>query len=214
MIKDFLARIGCLTIVAAVVVGAWYFRDDITRALGRVDVLAPSTAPSEDLAIRAERKLNELSDTDEGAVRFTEAELQSLLTYRIAPHLVRGVEDPIIELRDTVIILSALVRPDELDEFAPPEVLQQFLSDTARVAVTLIPGLRRPGTGEATVTSLQAGALIVPAMMVPFVLQNLDVPGMDVSGSDVLIPLPAAVTGLEFDREAITVRIGRAERTE
>ena len=208
MIKDFLARIGCLTIVAAVVLGAWVFRDDITRALGRVDILAPSSAPSEDLAVHAERKLGSLVDLDEGSVRLTEAELQSLLSYRVAPQLIRGVEDPIVEIRDTVLILSALIRPDQLEDYAPPEILQQFLSDTARVAVSLIPGLRAPGTAEATVTSLQAGTLIIPAMMVPFVLQNLDVPGLEIRGSDVLIPIPASVTGIDLGQDAITMRIG------
>jgi hypothetical protein len=107
-----------------------------------------------------------------------------------------------------VIILSALVRPDELEEFATPELLQQFLADTARVAATLIPGLRRPGMGQVTVTSLQAGALVIPALAVPFVLQSLEIPGMDASGSDILIPLSSDVSGITLGDASITIRMG------
>lgn len=210
MIRNFLARIGCLTLIAAVVFGTWHFRADISRALGRVDVVAPSSEPSEILARQAEEKLTSLSTDGDAEVRLTEAELQSLLTFRVAPYLPRGIEDPLVEVRDTVIILSALIRPEELEEIATPELLQQFLADTARVAATLIPGLRRPGMGQLTVTSLQAGALVIPALAVPFVLQSLEIPGMDASGSDILVPLSSAVSGIALHDAAITIRMGTA----
>ncbi len=205
MIRNFLARVGCLTLIAGAGFGVWHFRDDIATALGRVDVIARSSVPSEDLARRAEQKLNSLSLEGDTEVTFSESELQSLLTYRAAPYFPPGIEDPIVELRDSVIVLSALVRPDELEEFAPPEVLQQFLSDTARVAATIIPGMRRPGMGQVTVTSLQAGTLVIPALAVPFVLQSLDIPGMDASGSDILIPLSTAVTGITMGNASVTI---------
>jgi len=212
VIKNFMARIGCLTLIGIAVFGAWHFRDDISRALGRIDVVASSSVPSEDLARRAEQKLTSLSTDGAGdsEVTFTEAELQSLLTYRVAPYLPRGLEDPIVEVRDTVIVLSALVRPDELEEFAPPELLQQFLSDTARVAATVIPGLRRSGMGQVTVTSLQAGTLVIPSLVVPFVLQNMEIPGVDASGSDILIPLSGAVSAITLGDASVTVRMGAA----
>lgn len=207
MIRNFLARIGCLTLIAVAVFGAWYFRADISIALGRVEVIAPASEPSESLARQAEEKLTSLSNDGDAQVSFTESELQSLLTFRVAPYLPRGIEDPLVEVRDTVIILSALIRPDELEEFATPELLQQFLADTARVAATLIPGLRRPGMGQVTVTSLQAGALVIPALAVPFVLQSLEVPGMDASGSDILIPLSQSVSGITTGDASITIHM-------
>jgi len=207
VIRNFLARIGCLTVIAIAVYGTWHFRDDISRALGRVDVVAPSSEPSETVARQAEQKLASLSMGSGGEVTFTESELQSLLTFRVAPFLPRGVEDPLVEVRDTVIILSALIRPDELEEVATPEVLQQFLSDTARVAATVIPGLRRSGMGQVTVTSLQAGALVIPSLAVPFVLQSLDIPGMDASGSDILVPLSEAVTGIALGDASVTIQM-------
>jgi hypothetical protein len=207
VIRNFLARIGCLTLIVVAVLGAWHFRADISRALGRVDVVASASEPSESLARQAEEKLTSLSNDGDAQVSFTESELQSLLTFRVAPYLPRGIEDPLVDVRDTVIILSALIRPDELEEFATPELLQQFLADTARVAATLIPGLRRPGMGQVTVTSLQAGALVIPSLAIPFVLQSLDVPGMDASGSDILIPLSSSVSGITMGDASITIRM-------
>lgn len=207
MIRNFLARIGCLTLIVVAVLGAWHFRADISRALGRVDVVASASEPSESLARQAEEKLTSLSNDGDAQVSFTESELQSLLTFRVAPYLPRGIEDPLVDVRDTVIVLSALIRPDELEEFATPELLQQFLADTARVAATLIPGLRRPGMGQVTVTSLQAGALVIPSLAVPFVLQSLEVPGMDASGSDILIPLSPSVSGITMGDASITIRM-------
>jgi hypothetical protein len=207
VIRNFLARIGCLTLIVVAVLGAWHFRADISRALGRVDVVASASEPSESLARQAEEKLTSLSNDGDAQVSFTESELQSLLTFRVAPYLPRGIEDPLVDVRDTVIVLSALIRPDELEEFATPELLQQFLADTARVAATLIPGLRRPGMGQVTVTSLQAGALVIPSLAVPFVLQSLEVPGMDASGSDILIPLSPSVSGITMGDASITIRM-------
>jgi len=208
VIRNFLARVGCLTLIAVIGFGVWYFRDDIARAMGRVEVVARSSEPSEDLARRAEQKLNSLSREGPSEVTFSESELQSLLTYRAAPYFPRGLEDPIVDVRDSTIVLSALVRPGDLEEYAPPDIMQQFLSDTSRVVATIVPGLRRPGMGQVTVTSLQAGALVVPAIAVPFILQSLEIPGMDASGSDILIPLSTAVTGVSIGDASVTIRMG------
>lgn len=211
MIRNFLARIGCLTLIAVVVLGAWHFRADISKALGRVEIGESSSAPSESLARQAEEKLTSLSMGGDAEVSFTESELQSLLTFRVAPYLPAGIEDPLVEVRDTLIVLSGLIRPDELEDFVTPELLQQFLADTARVAATLIPGLRRPGMGRVTVSSLQAGSLVIPALAVPYVLQSLEIPGMDVSGSDILIPLSSAVSDITLGNATVTIRMDASE---
>ena len=210
MIKNALARIGCLTVIAVTALGAWHYRGAISTALGRVEIGVSISEPSEGLARQAEEKLMSLSSSEPGLVSLSEAELQSLLTYRVAPHLPDGVELPLVELRDTVVVISALVRPDRLDAHAPLELLQQFLADSARVAATVIPGLRRPGTGQVTVNSLQAGTLVVPPMMVPFVLQGISIPGVDASGSDLLVSLPARVSAVDVEGGAVTIRLDGA----
>jgi hypothetical protein len=209
LIKNFLARVGCLSIIALTALGAWHFRGEIAGALGRVEIEEPSSEPSDQLARQAEEKLLSLSSTPAREISFSEAELQSLLTFRVAPNLPDGIEDPRIQFQDTMLVLSALLRPDQLDRYAAPEMVQQFFSDTARVAASLLPGLRRPGTGTVTVASLQAGPMVVPSMMVPFVLQSIEIPGFDASGADILVPVPARVS--EIDVVGSEVRIHLAE---
>lgn len=205
MIKNFLARIGCLTLVALVAAGAWLARDDLMTWLGRLDLL-PASEPSEALAVRAEEKLASLEDDRPRDVELSEAELQSLLTYRVAPFLHPGLEDPIVSVRESTLVLSALVRPDELDQFAPPELLRQFLADTSRVAAELVPGLEAPGTGRLRVATIQAGALVIPGLMVPFVLQNLEIPDVETDGGRLLVRLPTGVTAVEIRDGALVLR--------
>lgn len=207
MIKNFLARVGCLTIIAAAALGAWHYRGEISTALGRVEIEAPAGEPSEQLARAAEEKLLSLAGSDEAEVSLSEAELQSLLAYRVTPYLPSGIEDPLVRLEDSLVVLSALLRPDQLDQYAPPDLLRQFLADTARAAALLVPGIRRPGTGQLTVSGLQAGTLIVPSLMIPFILQNVRIPGLDASGSDILIPLPGRVTAIEVVEGEVVVRL-------
>ena len=211
LIKNFLARVGCLTVIAAVALGAWHYRGEISAALGRVEIAAPSGEPSESLARAAEEKLMSLAGSDEAEVSLTEVELQSLLSYRVTPHLPSGIEDPLVRVQDSVVVLSALLRPDQLDQYAPPDLLRQFLADTARAAAILLPGIRRPGTGQVTVSGLQAGALIVPSVMIPFILQSVQIPGLDASGSDILVPLPGRVSAIEVAGGAVVVRLEAQE---
>jgi hypothetical protein len=210
LIKNFLARIGCLTVIALTAFGAWHYREAISASLGRVEIGISSTEPSEGLARRAEEKLLSLSTSESADVSLSEAELQSLLTFRVAPQLPAGIEQPLIEFRDSMMIVSAVILPDRLDAYAPPEMMRQFIADSARVAATLVPGLRRPGTGQITVNSLQAGTLVIPAMMVPFVLQGIEIPGVDASGSDLLVPLPARVSAIDLEGGEVMIRLRAA----
>jgi hypothetical protein len=199
------ARLGCLALVALVGAGAWLLRDDVMTWLGRLDLL-PGSQPSEALADRAEAKLASLEDDVARDVELREAELQSLLTFRVAPYLPEGLEDPTVSVVDSTLVLSALVRPDRLDRFAPPELLRQFLSDTSRVAAELVPGLEERGTGRLRVATIQAGALVIPGLMVPFVLQALDIPDVEASGARLLVRLPRSVTAVEVRDGALVLR--------
>jgi hypothetical protein len=82
MIKNCLARIGCLALIVLVVTGGWLFRDDIEGWLRRLEITSASQ-PSEDLAERATSKLKAMASSD-GPRRLdlSQAEIQSLLTYR------------------------------------------------------------------------------------------------------------------------------------
>ncbi|MEJ2483432.1 MAG: hypothetical protein P8049_10055 [Gemmatimonadota bacterium] len=117
MIKNFLARIGCLTVIAVTALGAWHYRDAISASLGRVEIGISTSEPSEGLARQAEEKLLSLSTSESAAVSLSAAELQSLLTYRVAPQLPDGLEQPLVDLRDSVLIVSAVVLPDRLEAY-------------------------------------------------------------------------------------------------
>ena len=103
-------RVGCLVIVGALLAAGWFGRDAIAGWLGGFE-LGLSSQPSERLAERAEGKIDRLFRvglTD--PVRFSEAELQSLLTYRALPTMPAGVEDPRVDVQDSVVVVSALIR--------------------------------------------------------------------------------------------------------
>ena len=199
MIKNFLARVGCLTLIAALVAGGWWLRDDISGLWNRLQITA-SSQPSERLAQRASEKVESFAQGDEGSrLQLNQAELQSLLTYRAEPLFPPGVSQPLVEVRDSTLLLSARVDPEELEGLASPELVDRFLSDSARVVVELAPGVLQPGVALVEVVTLQAGSLVVPSMMVPWILESLDLEGVEVAGARLLIPMPARVERFQVE---------------
>ena len=99
MIKNCLARIGCLALILVVVAGGWLFRDDIAGWWRQLEITSASQ-PSEDLAERATSKLEAMASRD-GPQRLElgQAEIQSLLTYRAEPMLPAGISDPVVWIR-------------------------------------------------------------------------------------------------------------------
>ena len=59
MIKNCLARIGCLAVILVVLAAGWLLRDDIARWWQRLELTAASI-PTEEVAERASRKLEQL----------------------------------------------------------------------------------------------------------------------------------------------------------
>src|SRR5690606_9964032 len=97
--------------------GAWLARGSLGGWLDRLEIGAPSE-PSERLAGAVEEKLDRLAREGlTGEVRLSEVELQSVLTYRAAPALPAGVEDPRIDVQDSIVVMSARIRPDRLEGF-------------------------------------------------------------------------------------------------
>ena len=211
MVKNCLSRIGCLTLILVVVAAGWWFRDDIAGWWNRLEITA-SSQPSEDLARRAEEELGRLAEAGGAAgLELSQAEIQSLLTYRAEPLLPAGVSDLLVELRDSTLLVSARVDPKELDGLASPELVERLLSDSARVVVELAPGVLQPGVATIEVVTLQAGSVVVPSMMIPWILGSLDLPGVEATGKLLLIPLPARVERFEVESGELIVRIDRGD---
>ena len=213
MIKNCLARIGCFTLVVAVVGGGWWFREDIAGWWRRLEITA-SSEPSEALARRAADKLQGMTSADRPTdLRLSQAEIQSLLTFRAAPLLPEGISEPLVEIRDSTILLSARVDPKDLQGLASPEVVERLLSDSASVVVELWPGVVAPGVARLEVVTLQAGSIVVPSMMIPWILESVEMPGVETTGVTVLLPIPGRVERFDVDAGSLVLEMaGRIEQ--
>ena len=209
MIKNCLARIGCLTLILVVVAGGWLFRDDIAGWWRQLEITSASQ-PSENLAERATSKLEAMASRD-GPQRLElgQAEIQSLLTYRAEPMLPAGISDPVVELRDSTLLLSARVDPRGLEGLASPEVVERLFSDSAKVVVELLPGVVAPGVAQVEIVTLQAGSIVVPSMMVPWILESIEMQGVETTGVMLLLPTPGRVTHFQVAAGKLVLELTR-----
>ena len=211
MIKNCLARIGCLALILVVVAGGWLFRDDIAGWWRQLEITSASQ-PSENLAERATSKLEAMASGD-GPQRLElgQAEIQSLLTYRAEPMLPAGISDPVVELRDSTLLLSARVDPRGLEGLASPEVVERLFSDSAKVVVELLPGVVAPGVAQVEIVTLQAGSIVVPSMMVPWILESIEIQGVETTGVMLLLPTPGRVTHFQVAAGKLVLELARGD---
>ena len=195
------SRLGCLLFVAVLAAAVWLGRETIAGWLGGFEIGLRS-APSERLAEQAEGKIERmfrLGLTE--PVRFSEAELQSLLTYRALPSFPPGIEDPQVDVQDSVVVVSALLRPDDLE--SGPEAVMSLLADTSRVISAVTPSIRRPGLLAVTVETLQVGSFAVPSLMIPALMATLSERGLNISGAALVAPVPRDVGRVEIDGDDV-----------
>lgn len=212
MIRNFLAAIGCLTLLVGLAVAGWFYRGDIVEWWHELRGEEVAAAPSPELAARAEEKLQGLlaGEADE-EVRLSETELQSYVRYRLASRLPEGVEEPTVDLRDSVAHLAAsldLVRLGETSRAAAS--LRRFMGDSAKVNAELYPKVQGRGLGGLHIMSLQAGLVPVPPMFIPQILAQA---GFETEGGrTVVFPIPLAVREIRIENEEIVLRQERGER--
>lgn len=211
LVRNCLARIGCLTLLVAGAVGTWYLQDDV-RAWWESRAAVPGDAePTPEIADRAETRLQELLDADGGAeVRLGENEVASLVRYRIADRLPVGVSDPAVALGDTTARATALLDVPRLLEGRVPPMLTGMLGDSARVTVELLPSVPAPGTVRLSLVEVRAGALQVPPMMIPWLLEGLNLPAAPGGSGAVEFAVPVEdLTQVKVeDRHLVLVRNG------
>jgi hypothetical protein len=207
MIKNCLARVGCLALILGVVAGGWLFRDDLAGLWRRLEITS-SSEPSEEMAQRAAAKLQNLvSREGSRGLELSQAEIQSLLTYRAGPLLPGGISEPVVELRDSTVLFSARVDPHGLEGLASPEVVERLFSDSAQVVVELRPGVLAPGVAFVEVVTLQAGSIVVPSMMVPWILDSIEMPGVERTGVTLLLPTRDRVARFEIDGGSLVLQM-------
>lgn len=194
-----------MVLLGLLLAGAWIARDSIGDWVGRLEP-GVGGEPSERLAREAEEKLSRLAQEGlSGELRFSQAELQSLLTYRGGQALGPGIDDPRVDVQDTIVVLSARIRPDSLDGFSAPDALRSTMGDTTRVVAGLVPSKGRPGETWLRVRSLQIGNFVVPPLMLPLLVRSLEQQGVRVTDGAIVIPLLPGVDEVRLDGDDIVL---------
>lgn len=205
---------GCLGVwllLLLLAAAAWIGRDAIGDWMGRLE-LGDAAEVSEQLASRAEEKLNRVfREGLREEMRLSEAELQSLLTYRAETVLPGGIEDPRIDVQDSLIVLSARLRPEDLDGYAVPDALSSALADTSRVIAGLAPEIEQPGELQLRVRSLQIGAFVIPPVMLPAVVGSLQAQGVRTAGGAVALDLSRDVGAVRLEGDDVVLVPRRAD---
>ena len=197
--------LGCVLLLILLGAGLWLARDPVGEWMGRLE-LGIGAEPSERLARAAEEKLDRLAR--EGLaeeLRLSEAELQSLLTYRSGPTLPPGVEEPRIDVQDSIVVLSARLRPDEIEGFPTPDAIRSALSDTSRVTAGLVPELGSPGQALLRVRSLQVGSIVIPPLMLPAFVAGLEAQGVRTSNGALVVPMPRSVADVRIEGDDLVL---------
>src|SRR5688500_10020887 len=170
-------RIAAVVIVLALLAAAWLFRSQLIGAWQSLRGGAEPELASPELAERAERKLAALEGEDPPArVTLTSAELQSLVTYRMAESLPPFILDPVVTVEEGDLRVSARVPTDQVAGVrgigGSREILS-MLPDTTEVQAKahLIPlGDGRVGLAVDAVT---AASIPLPDRAIPRILESV-----------------------------------------
>ena len=170
-------RIVALVIVLALLVAAWVFRAELIGAWQNLRGGAEPELASPELAERAQRKLASLNDDDPPArVSLSSAELQSLVTYRMAESLPSFILDPVVTVEEGDLRVSARVPTDQVAGVRGIGGSQEILSmlpDTTEVQARahLIPlGVGRVGLA---VDEVSAASIPLPSRAIPRILESV-----------------------------------------
>lgn len=177
LVRSCLARVGCLTLLVAGAVGAWYVHDDVVAWWEARDAPPVDATPTTEIADRAETRLQRFLESEgEAELRLGESEVSSLVRYRIAEMLPSGVSDPVASLQDSTARVTAILDAARMLEGRAPPMLIGMLGDSARITVELLPGVPEPGTVRLDLVEVRAGALQVPRVMIPWLVEGLGLP--------------------------------------
>jgi hypothetical protein len=210
--RNFLAMIGCATVLVAVAIGAWVFRDELrgayesfqeqraARAAGAEgDVVASTGVVSDDALARAEVKEAALRDPRGPAyVELTPDEFASLVGSRLASEVGSALDSVTVGLTRDRVAISGLLRLDALgrDLLGPIADLlgsRQPLRAGGSVAV------RQPGVMAWSVDEFVIRDFGFPSSAIPRLVDGL---GGDTTGA-FLIGIPDAVGDIRVRADGI-----------
>ncbi len=211
-IRSCLAGVGCLTLLALGGGAAWTYWPEIQEWWSaRSANVVFAVEPSEELAADAEARLRSLFE--EGGpveVRLTEAEVQSLVLYRVAPTLPPGVSEPLATLQDSTVQVSALLDLEQLAASIDSEAagrLQEFIGDTARVTARLHPRVAGPARGELSILRLQAGLFPVPPLLIPGMITQLGFSTAPGNPRAMAVEIPPEIQSVTVEAQELVVRL-------
>lgn len=211
-IRSCLAGVGCLTLLALGGGAAWTYWPEIQEWWSaRSANVVFAVEPSEELAADAEARLRSLFE--EGGpveVRLTEAEVQSLVLYRVAPTLPPGVSEPLATLQDSTVQVSALLDLEQLAASIDSEAagrLQEFIGDTARVTARLHPRVAGPARGELSILRLQAGLFPVPPLLIPGMITQLGFSTAPGNPRAMAVEIPPEIQSVTVEARELVVRL-------
>lgn len=198
-----------LFMVALLVCGAalaWTYREELGRAWDAFRAGASPQVPSPALADSAQAKLAMLSGPDPERVALSEAEVQSLVQFRVAGHLPGYVVEPEVTLEKDRLRVAAQVPTDRFPRIDELAEVVGFLPDTTEVMVSgqLIP-LRGHRVGFA-VDEVSAARVPLPRGLIPTLLRRFgrgDEPGLPPDA--VPLPLPAGAAGAYVRNDSLII---------
>lgn len=220
-----MALIGCFfraifTVVALVVIAAvgWLQRDRLRETWhelrGTEATTASPAAVTPEVAERAQAKLTALSEEGGARTALSEAELQSLLTYRYEQLLPAFIDSARVELDGDRLRLRARVPAERLPRVEDLGEAAELLPDMTELTVRgqLLP--LDSGRIAFAIDDVTAAHIPLPRRLIPAVLARLgrrDEP--DLPRDAVALPLPPGAAGAYVRGDSL-ILLGRPASTE
>lgn len=175
--------------LAALLGGAWYFRDRIPGLAKEPEVVAVSPAAAD----QAEEKLERLRSSGD-TVHLNEVEFTSYLRYRAPGQLAEQLESTTVDFEGESVTVSGRLPTDRLPDSRQVRAIRAYLPDTADVRVN--GGLRTlsPGRAALRVDGVSFAKVPVPSDVYADALKSLgrrDEPGL--APNEYPFPLPPGV---------------------
>jgi hypothetical protein len=210
--KNFFATLGCVTVLVAVAIGAWVYRDQLLgvyRSFADVGddsggpVFADSVVglPSEEALRQAERKEADIGrGSGVGYVRLTADEVAALVQHRLDPVAKQALDSLRVILSDDRLTLVGQMRLDVFgqDLLGP---LRDLLGTRQPVRLAGPVTLHAPGRAAWQCDEFVIRAFPFPASVIPRLVNRMT------GGTDgaFIIPVPETVGEIRVNADGVTL---------
>ncbi|MGH7475855.1 MAG: hypothetical protein ACRELD_06180 [Longimicrobiales bacterium] len=207
-----IGRLIALALLLLLGVLAWLNRDrlaDYWNALRGGDTAVE--APSPELADEAESKLARLQSAEAPErIALGEAEVQSLIDYRIDAGLPDYLIDPVVTLEDGRMGIAARVPTEAVPDLPGAGELATLLPDTTDVAARAQILPLEAGRVALAIDEMTAARIPLPARMIPSLLRRIgrsDEPGLPADAIPLRLPRGACSAYIRGDSLVLLTRL-------